>query len=80
MSDARIPSKSITVERREVHRQNGLTEGGNGTYALQYYVVERQGMGWVTISKGYAHSTSAYAKLGRITNSQSKKRITQQEE
>lgn len=45
------------VERSKVHKL--------------YYVIEWDGQGWVPISKGFAHSTSAYAKLGRITHNES---------
>jgi hypothetical protein len=66
MSDELFP-KTLVMERRKVRRQRGLTNDNNGTYAELYYVVERQGMSWLPISRGYPHSTSAYAKLGRIT-------------
>lgn len=34
-----------------------------------YYVYQRARVeGWKTVSKGYPHSTSCYAQLGRIVN------------
>lgn len=75
MSDATLPSKTLTVERRRVERKK-VYSGGNDNKPypqLLYFVTERQGMTWLTISKGYPHSTSAYAKLGRITHNQSTK-------
>lgn len=39
--------------------------------AKLYYVLEFDGEKWFRISKGFAHSTSAYAKLGRITHNES---------
>lgn len=73
MSDEALPSLTITVERRRVERRKMLTDKGDGSYADLYVVTERQGATWLPISKGYAHSTSAYAKLGRITSNQSQK-------
>lgn len=69
MSDDKLQSKTLTVERRRVERRN--TYDDLGRPVKLYFVVERQGVAWLTISKGYAHSTSAYAKLGRITSRQS---------
>jgi hypothetical protein len=78
MTDEEITySKTLVVERRNVERRKVLV-GGNDSkpYPQQlYFVVERQGAGWLTISKGYPHSTSAYAKLGRITAHQSLHRV-----
>lgn len=60
-----VPELMITTRRRVVFR--------NPKDSL-YYVLERNKQyGWVTISKGYAHSTSCYAKLGRITNEENRK-------
>lgn len=45
-----------------------------------YYLYEYvQGSGWSPIEseRGYAHSTSAYARLGRITNQDSQRSILQ---
>lgn len=41
-----------------------------------YVVEERQAKGWKPVSKVYAHSTSAYAALGRMTNKQTILEIT----
>lgn len=48
----------ITLPKRIVQR--------NGSDNL-YTVCEMQSGYWEEISKGYPHSTSAYAKLGRLT-------------
>lgn len=45
-----------------------------------YYVFEYEvGYGWrhVTPERGYVHSTSAYAQLGRITNREHQRAIAQ---
>jgi hypothetical protein len=73
MTDEKLPSKTITVERRRVERRTMLDE--NATYKPMYVVTERQGMTWLPITRGYAHSTSAYARLGRITSHQSQKQL-----
>lgn len=65
MTDA--SKETITITRRAVIRGAGLDK--------YYYVFEWvDGEGWTKkVSKGYAHSTSAYAKLGRLTNLDSQK-------
>lgn len=60
MSDA----TTYQAKRRAVMR--------NGVHKL-YYVYEFDGTGYVEASRGYPHSTSAYAKLGRITNAEAQK-------
>lgn len=72
MTDDKLPSKTYTAERRRVERKEVYAGGVEGKpYPQQlYFVTERQGMTWLTISRGYPHSTSAYAKLGRITSRQ----------
>jgi hypothetical protein len=77
MSDE-LPSKTLTVERRRVERRTMLVDnsakgGSAAEYKPMYVVTERQGMTWLPITRGYEHSTSAYAKLGRITSRQSQK-------
>lgn len=75
MSDATTLSKTYTAERRMVDRKEVFTGGVEGKPYPQklYFVVERQGAAWLAISKGYPHSTSAYARLGRITANQAQK-------
>jgi len=48
----------VTLPRREVVRSR---------MDRMYRVLEKRGLAWVEVSKGYPHSTSAYAKLGRMT-------------
>lgn len=53
---------NIIVIRRKVMRTDRL-----------YYVYEKVSISaWLKCSKGYKHSTSAYAKLGRLFNEQVK--------
>ena len=60
MSDEKtIFNKTMVVVRRKVDRD---------PRTRLYYVRECQGDYWVKISKGYVHSTSCYAYLGRLTS------------
>lgn len=65
-------SKTYTAERRRVERRQVSVGGVEGKpYPQQlYFVTERSGMAWTTIGRGYPHSTSAYARLGRLTANQ----------
>lgn len=58
MSDEK-PLETITIKRRAVFRN------GNDN---KYYIHEYKDGSWIEVSKGYPHSTSAYAQLGRIIN------------
>lgn len=48
----------ITLPRRKVVRHEGMY------HVAQYF----NDTGWIVDGRGYAHSTSAYAKLGRLVN------------
>lgn len=45
---------------------------GESEVGRLYFVRELTEKGWVEISKGYVHSTSAYAHLGRIVSQRNK--------
>lgn len=61
MSDANF----VKLIRRTVQRDKA---------SKLYHVYEAMSTGeWKPVTRGYAHSTSAYAKLGRITAAESLK-------
>lgn len=51
-------SANVTVRRRKVMRLDGM-------YHIAMLTEEA---GWIVDGRGYPHSTSAYAKLGRIVS------------
>lgn len=55
-----MSDEQIKVPRRKVVRLNGLY------HVAQYF----HDTGWVADGRGYPHSTSAYAKLGRLVHKQ----------
>lgn len=69
MSDEQETIATITVPARAVIR-----DGVDKMYYVYQYIV---GWGWYKIkdARGYKHSTSAYAQLGRITNRENQKAI-----
>lgn len=54
-----IFNRTMTTVRRKVDRD---------PRDRLYYVRECEGNYWVKISRGYVHSTSCYAYLGRLTS------------
>lgn len=60
-----MAEKVVILPRREVQRISPLDRN----YAV--FEMEEDGS-WRQISKGYPHSTSCYAKLGRITAAESR--------
>jgi hypothetical protein len=59
MSDELISQATVVpVHRRTVMRLDGL-------YRIALFTDEA---GWIVDGRGFPHSTSAYAKLGRIVN------------
>lgn len=68
MSDAKQLA-IVTLPARAVIR------AANKMYYVYEYVI---GSGWTPIKdgKGYPHSTSAYAALGRITNRESQPQVS----
>lgn len=62
MSDAERATINVTLMRRAVIRSG---------FDRLYYVYEWSGHQWERTGRGYTHSTSAYAHLGRIVNQES---------
>lgn len=54
-------------DEKETIRLSKVIVQRSGSDNLYYVCIFRDGY-WSEISKGYPHSTSAYAKLGRIVN------------
>jgi hypothetical protein len=64
MTDAERATKNVTLQRRAVIRSS---------VDRLYYVYEWSGFQWERAGRGYSHSTSAYAHLGRLVNEESQK-------
>lgn len=49
-------------------------------HSKMYYVYDWDGRSWNKLSRGYVHSTSAYAHLGRIVNHEAQEAVIETEE
>lgn len=65
MSDYKLTKGRIMSDE---YINNNKLRVWHSPFDKQYYVVELTKNGWCTLSKGYRHSTSCYAKLGRIVH------------
>ena len=54
------PANTKSMVMKQVQRQNGLY------FVIEARTTRHEPFTWVAISKGYVHSTSAFAALGRL--------------